>query len=273
MKPENILLRGDSEIKLTDFGLAKQDSDGRLQTFCGTPQYFAPEVLRRAHTIHGRGRYGKPADLWSLGVVLYVLLTGCTPEFDAQSKLQWDPADESISGYAKDLILKLLDPNPTSRATVQQCCEHAWVLIPDKSDTHQNPLDDPALGPSEVPTKPDTKDGAEKTMSAPASTGSLKRPPLSPVNSHRKKTKAGQQLATSPVGKCSLLFPTSSGKTKNVAHKRNAVSPLVDGSVFDTPSATLAAATLRRVSGSTLKTPSNMPNGRTEDNENAVYSR
>lgn len=59
--------------QITDFGLAKRISEEGLKTFCGTPQYFAPEVLKRRTTVHGRGRYGKAADMWSVGVVLYVL--------------------------------------------------------------------------------------------------------------------------------------------------------------------------------------------------------
>lgn len=68
LKPENILCsnrESDIDVKLTDFGLAKSVTEDGLKTFCGTPQYFAPEVLRRRHTVAGRGRYGKEADCWS----------------------------------------------------------------------------------------------------------------------------------------------------------------------------------------------------------------
>lgn len=62
LKPENILVvnrQSDIDIKLTDFGLAKSVTEDGLKTFFGTPQYFAPEVLRRRHTVAGRGRYGE----------------------------------------------------------------------------------------------------------------------------------------------------------------------------------------------------------------------
>lgn len=70
LKPENILLvhrDSDVEVKITDFGLAKRATSEGLKTFCGTPQYFAPEVLRRRHSTLGTGRYGREADMWSIG--------------------------------------------------------------------------------------------------------------------------------------------------------------------------------------------------------------
>lgn len=143
LKPENILVRG-KEIKLTDFGLAKEDSHGRLRTFCGTPQYFAPEVMSRARTIHGLGRYGKPADLYSLGVILHVMLTGFTPHLD-HHQIVWDPQDdECLSPASKSLVQDLLHPNPSARLTVLDACEHPWMLVAD-GDTHVHPLEDPQL--------------------------------------------------------------------------------------------------------------------------------
>lgn len=160
LKPENILCMhpapNDIQIKLTDFGLAKvlEGEEDGLKTFCGTPQYFAPEVLRRRHTVKGKGRYGKQADMWSLGVILYVLLSG-TPPFDVSSMdvvedVEIDFPDEfwtGISQGARDLVLCLLRSNPKERYTVQQACNHPWVLMAD-GDTHTHPLDDPLLDSS-----------------------------------------------------------------------------------------------------------------------------
>lgn len=56
-----------TQVKITDFGLAKRATSEGLKTFCGTPQYFAPEVLRRRHSTLGNGRYGREADMWSMG--------------------------------------------------------------------------------------------------------------------------------------------------------------------------------------------------------------
>eukprot|EP00956_Cyclotella_meneghiniana_P045012 scaffold349550_cov70-Cyclotella_meneghiniana.AAC.1 len=91
LKPENILVvnrRSDIDIKLTDFGVAKNMTAEGLKTFCGTPQYFAPEVLKRRNTVKGDGRYGKEIDCWSIGVILFILLSGSPPfevtaDFDA----------------------------------------------------------------------------------------------------------------------------------------------------------------------------------------------
>lgn len=147
LKPENILLSSrdnNVEVKLTDFGLAKMVNDDGCKTFCGTPQYFAPEVLLRQHTVTGRGRYGKPADMWSLGVILYVLLSGTPPFEDMQSLNFPEEYWSDVSAGAKDLVRRLLQPDPSHRYTVQQSCEHEWILMVD-GDTHVHPLQDPIL--------------------------------------------------------------------------------------------------------------------------------
>ena len=151
LKPENILLvarNNDVQVKLTDFGLAKTVNDEGCKTFCGTPQYFAPEVLRRQHTVKGRGRYGKPADMWSLGVILYVLLSGTQPFEDGQTLDFPDEFWSDVSQSAMDLVRLLLQPEPANRWTVLQACEHEWILT-DDGDTHTHPLQDPALSVDE----------------------------------------------------------------------------------------------------------------------------
>ena len=148
LKPENILCASPTDVKLADFGLAKIMKDDGLKTFCGTPAYFAPEVLQRRHTVAGEGRYGKPADMWSLGVVLYILLTGKPPfGADMDDPQELDFSEDPVWGsmpQAQELVTQLLRLDSRQRLTVKQACDHPWINI-DDGDTHVHPLDDPAV--------------------------------------------------------------------------------------------------------------------------------
>jgi len=144
IKPENILLvnkHSDVDIKLTDFGLAKKvDESGKMKTFCGTPQYFAPEVLQRRNTTKGAGTYSLAADMWSLGVILFVLLEGNYPFNENTLSQQISSAQYSfnapiwkrISSEAKELIRNLLVIDPTARLTAQQALQSPWFLPSDQ---------------------------------------------------------------------------------------------------------------------------------------------
>ena len=81
IKPENIMLTPNGEIKLIDFGLSKRQKKAgeKLQTIAGTPYYMAPEVLN--------GNYDSKADIWSLGVLLYVFMSGYLP-FQAENRAE-----------------------------------------------------------------------------------------------------------------------------------------------------------------------------------------
>lgn len=141
LKPENILLPyrdHDTFIKITDFGLAKVLDDNGAKTYCGTPQYFAPEVLDRKYTVAGAGRYSVEADIWSCGCILYVLLLGAFPFHGATDKImftmirngkysQRGPQWAAISPEAKDLLNKLLHVNPAQRITASLALHHPWL--------------------------------------------------------------------------------------------------------------------------------------------------
>jgi serine/threonine protein kinase len=74
LKPQNLLLTSeahDAEVVVVDFGFAKRDENDQLKTYCGTLDFMAPEILAR------KGTYGKSVDMWSFGVILYILLGGC----------------------------------------------------------------------------------------------------------------------------------------------------------------------------------------------------
>ncbi|KAM7511506.1 hypothetical protein LguiB_010381 [Lonicera macranthoides] len=114
LKPENLLLDSDGNLKVSDFGLsALPQGAGLLHTTCGTPNYAAPEVLGQ------RGYDGAAADVWSCGVILFVLMAGYLP-FEATDlptlSMKINAAEFScppwFSPDAKSLIHKILDPNP-----------------------------------------------------------------------------------------------------------------------------------------------------------------
>ncbi|KAH0954635.1 hypothetical protein HN011_003749 [Eciton burchellii] len=117
LKPENILLDAEGHIKLTDFGLCKEHiKDDRLtHTFCGTIEYMAPEILTRSG-------HGKAVDWWSLGTLIYDMLTGQSPfsASDRQKTIQKILRGKLyfpmyVTPDAKDLIRKLLKKKPAQR--------------------------------------------------------------------------------------------------------------------------------------------------------------
>ncbi|XP_015784003.1 serine/threonine-protein kinase D2-like [Tetranychus urticae] len=132
LKPENVLLSSDDEyphVKLCDFGFARIIGEKTfLRTIVGTPAYLAPEVLRNKS-------YNRSLDMWSLGVIIYVSLSGTFP-FSEESEINErnqasaflyppDPWD-SISFQAKDLIENLLQVKPRKRLTVEKALSHIW---------------------------------------------------------------------------------------------------------------------------------------------------
>lgn len=129
LKPENLLLDSQGNLKISDFGLSALPEQGVtiLKTTCGTPNYVAPEVLSH------KGYNGAVADVWSCGVILYVLMAGYLPfdEMDLPtlySKI--DNADFSCPSYfalgAKALIRRILDPNPETRITIAEIRKDEW---------------------------------------------------------------------------------------------------------------------------------------------------
>jgi len=116
LKPENILLDDEGHVCLTDFGLAKEMTpDTKTDTFCGTPEYLAPEIIQ------GSG-HDKAVDWWSLGILLYELTVGIPPYYspnvnDMYNKIQHGNLrfPPFLSDPCKDLIIALLARTPSER--------------------------------------------------------------------------------------------------------------------------------------------------------------
>ena len=135
LKLENLLL-SDGRVLLADFGCSAQ-ARGLRETYCGTPDYVAPEVLLGVPQT-------EKVDVWGLGVLLFELLTGRAP---------FSPADEGLNRYehmlklkenimsgnvaqvhllnkgARDLFLRLTDAEPERRPSARQVLNHAWILF------------------------------------------------------------------------------------------------------------------------------------------------
>jgi serine/threonine protein kinase len=104
--------------------------------YLGTPQYFAPEVLKRRGTVTGSGRYGMSADMWSLGVVSYILLSGQFPFQEESLFEQIENATYSLTGKewhgismeAKHFIRSLMVLRTDQRMSVKEALKHPWIL-------------------------------------------------------------------------------------------------------------------------------------------------
>ncbi|KAM9541099.1 calcium/calmodulin-dependent protein kinase type IV-like isoform 1-T1 [Salvelinus alpinus] len=136
LKPENLLYATaapDAPLKIADFGLSKViDDQVTMKTVCGTPGYCAPEILRGS-------AYGPEVDVWSVGVITYILLCGFEPFFDERGDQYMfkrilnceyefvSPWWDNVSFNAKDLVRKLIVQDPNKRLTTLQALEHPWV--------------------------------------------------------------------------------------------------------------------------------------------------
>ncbi|CAI9116096.1 OLC1v1017162C1 [Oldenlandia corymbosa var. corymbosa] len=129
LKPENLLLDSQGNLKISDFGLSALPGEGvnLLKTTCGTPNYVAPEVLSH------KGYDGALADIWSCGVILYVLMAGYLPfdEVDLTTLYgKIETADFSCPSWfpigAKSLISRILDPNPSTRIRIEDIRNDDW---------------------------------------------------------------------------------------------------------------------------------------------------
>ncbi|GAY68612.1 hypothetical protein CUMW_265480 [Citrus unshiu] len=150
LKPENFLFTSKDEnavLKAIDFGLSVFIEEGKeFRDVCGSAFYVAPEVLRR--------RYGKEADIWSAGVILYILLCGVPPFWadtdegifeeirKGEIDFQIDPWPV-ISSSAKELVRRMLTQDPKKRITAAQVLEHPWLK--ESGEASDKPIDTAVL--------------------------------------------------------------------------------------------------------------------------------
>ena len=133
-----MLIDNEGHIRLTDFGLSKgglERNNGRTESFCGTPEYLAPEIIRDKE-------YGYSVDWYSFGLVLYEMLTGINPFKSGDEKSLVDkmndilnkeiPIPRRLSVEARDLLKQILAKDPANRigcrskGGVEELKQHAW---------------------------------------------------------------------------------------------------------------------------------------------------
>ena len=135
LKPENLLLTEDKVLKIIDFGLSHEfEEEEFLKTKCGSPSYAAPEIISKPNY------NGFKIDVWCCGIILYAMLCGYLPfdgDDDAQNNnvklfqniLECEPElPDFLSNISKDLIMRILNPDPDKRITIEQIKKHPFYL-------------------------------------------------------------------------------------------------------------------------------------------------
>lgn len=136
LKPENLLVDENGTLKITDFGVSSMKGDTTendlLYTACGTPYYCAPEIINGAEG----GYSGVKIDVWSCGIILYLLLTGNLPFQSTDMRLLYEEINDCKVFYphwmdadAKDLISHILKKDPAARFSLQDVINHPWFLV------------------------------------------------------------------------------------------------------------------------------------------------
>lgn len=142
LKCENALITNNFNLKLADFGFARytHDSQGKAllsDTYCGSLSYAAPEILR------GQPYFLKPTDVWSLGVILYVMLNKSMPFddnnarrlYEQQTNKRWKFRSKyvnNLSDAVKKLVTNMLEPDPNKRLKIDDCLKSAWMAMDPK---------------------------------------------------------------------------------------------------------------------------------------------
>ncbi|TVU17966.1 hypothetical protein EJB05_34028 [Eragrostis curvula] len=152
LKPENVLVDRKGNIKISDFGLSalpqQLGNDGLLHTTCGSPNYIAPEVLQN------KGYDGSLSDIWSCGVILYIMLVGYLPFDDRNIVVLYQKIFRGeaeipkwLSPGAQNLLQRILEPNPMKRIDMAEIKAHEWFqqdyvpVVPYDNEDEDSQLD------------------------------------------------------------------------------------------------------------------------------------
>ncbi|KAJ3569820.1 hypothetical protein NP233_g4797 [Leucocoprinus birnbaumii] len=171
LKLENVLLDEHCRIKLGDFGFTREyDRNAFMETFCGTTGYASPEMLQR------KKYQGPEVDVWSLGIILYCLLTGTLPFDDddeavMRAKIIQGAFEDPLwlSLEARDLIQKILQRDTSKRISIPQILAHPWFTARKLSYEGESPslAEFPAGSPSDNPTSHQSSEASTQASSSP----------------------------------------------------------------------------------------------------------
>uniref|UniRef100_A0A3Q2ZCE8 MAP kinase-activated protein kinase 5 n=1 Tax=Kryptolebias marmoratus TaxID=37003 RepID=A0A3Q2ZCE8_KRYMA len=241
LKPENLLFKDnslDAPVKLCDFGFAKIDQ-GDLMTPQFTPYYVAPQVLeaQRRHQKEKSGiiptsptpyTYNKSCDLWSLGVIIYIMLCGYPPFYskhhsrtipkDMRKKIMTGsfdfPEDEwsQISEMAKDIVRKLLKVKPEERLTIEEVLVHPWLNCTEALD---NVLPSPQMMMDKAVVAGIQQAHAEQLANMRIQDLNVSLKPLNSVNNPILRKR--KLLGSKPTDGFFINDPENGGEDSNVA--------------------------------------------------------
>ncbi|KAM4028557.1 serine/threonine-protein kinase 17A [Anomaloglossus baeobatrachus] len=201
LKPQNILLTSDrplGDIKIVDFGLSRiVCSNEELREIMGTPEYVAPEILSYEPI-------STATDMWSIGVLAYVMLTGTSPFLGddkqhtflniSQLNISYTEDFEGVSEPAVDFMKALLVREPEGRATAEDCLQHAWLAEGDLPDLYTSAMNGVQEDEQTLPAE-EERDELKAEISFEAS-------PSQPVADGQTVTEELILMASYTLGQC-----------------------------------------------------------------------